>query len=188
MFGSEWQENVTGTNTELCGIPRVFYISRHTLWQPDAEFSLHLTGPYLHGETAWIRNNSIAPFPPLCFHSPPKCRKMKWKGMEKEGKIMWKNLQPSKEMFDIDIGLWRWSTEPNVCVCDKTGVNLSSDAESKDFSPSIDIMFYCCFPATASQTSIFSHLEAMTSSFHQAFFLENHPFGTGGRVCLWICL
>lgn len=82
---------------------------------------------------------------------PPKCRKMEWKGMEKEGKIMWKKLQPSKEMFDIDFGLWRWSTEPNVCVCDKTGVNLSSEAESKDFFPQhwhYVLLLFSCYSIT----------------------------------------
>lgn len=103
-----------------------FSTSLATLCDSQMQHSLYT---YLHGETAWIRNNSIAPFPPLRFHSPPKCRKMEWKGMEKEGKIIWKKLQSIKEMFDIDFGLWRWSTEPNVCVCDKTGVNLSSEAE-----------------------------------------------------------
>lgn len=98
MFGSEWQENVTGTNKELCGIPRVFYISRHTLWQPDAEFTLHLTGPYLHGETAWIRNNSIAPFPPLCFHSPHQ-NVERWNEREwrKKGKLCERNYSQAKK-------------------------------------------------------------------------------------------
>lgn len=41
--------------------------------------------------------------------------------------------------------------QPNVCVCDKTGVNLSSEAESI-FFPLADIMVYCCFPSTAPQT------------------------------------
>lgn len=81
------------------GIP---HLSPHSLWEPDVEFTLHLTSLYLHGESAWIRNNSIAGFH-LSVFIFPTCRKMEWKGMEKEEKIVWKKLQPSKEMFDIDL-------------------------------------------------------------------------------------
>lgn len=42
VFGSEWQENVTGTSTGLCGIPRVFPTSLATL-SAAARCRIHFT-------------------------------------------------------------------------------------------------------------------------------------------------
>lgn len=56
----------------------------------------------LNRETTWIRGTSITGFH-LSVFIYPTCGKMEWKGAEKEAKIMWKKLQPSKEMFDIDL-------------------------------------------------------------------------------------
>lgn len=78
-------------------------LSPRSLWQPDAKFTLHLTSPYFHGEIAWIRNSSIGGFRLSVFIFPTRKKKTKWKGMEKEEEIVWKTLQASKEMFDIDL-------------------------------------------------------------------------------------
>lgn len=174
MFGSEWQENVTGTSTGLCGIPRVFHISRHTLCDSQMQNSLY-TWPVLiymgrlheQGTIQLPDSTSLFSF----SQHTERCNEREW---GKKRKLCVRTAKQRNVWYRL--GLWRWSTEPNVCVCDKTGVNLSSKAESKDFFPQQTLCFTVVFPATASQTSIFSHLQAMTSSFHRVIFLEDRPF------------
>lgn len=124
-----------------------------------------------------IRNNSITGFH-LSVFIFPTCRKMEWKGMEKEEKIVWKKLQPSKEMFDIDLDC-EGGVQSQMCVFVIKQVwifHLRQKARIFFFFPRQDIMFYCCFPARASQTSIFSQLQAMTSSFHRVIFFGRPSF------------
>lgn len=86
------------------------HLSPHSVLQPDAEFNLHLTSPDLNGETAWIRSNSITGFHLSVFIFPT------WgKDGMKEEKIVWKKLQPSKEMFDINLD-WEDGVRSQMCV------------------------------------------------------------------------
>lgn len=154
----------------------------------------------LNRETAWIRGTSITGFH-LSVFIYPTCGKMEWKGAEKEPKIMWKKLQPSKEMFDIDLDC-EGGVHSQMCVFVIKQVNLSSEAESKDYFFLLADMFYCCFPARAPQPSIsptsmvWPH-PLIKSSFWKTILLiwilpkENvHTFiqATARRVCLWNAL
>lgn len=149
VFGSEWQENVTGTILYgLCGIPRVFHISRHTLCNSQMQNSLY-TGPVLiymgrlheQGTIQLPDSTSLFSF----SQHTERCHEREW---GKKRKLCERTAKQRNVWYRL--GLWRWSTEPNVCVCDKTGVNLSSEGESKDFFPPAEIMFYCfhCYSIT----------------------------------------
>lgn len=139
--------------------------------------------------------------PPLCFHLP-NMRKDGMKGSWERSENYVKEITAKQRNVWYRLGLWRWSTQPNVCVCDKTGVNLSSEAESKYDFFLLANMFYCCFPARAPQpsispTSIVCPHPFIRSSFWKTILLiwillkENvHTFiqATARRVCLWNAL
>lgn len=79
-------------------------------------------------------------------------------------------------MFDIDLDC-EGGVQSQTCVFVIKQVLISHlRQKTRIFFPQQDIMFCCCFPATASQTFIFSHLQGMTTSFHRVIVLEDCPF------------
>lgn len=165
VFGSEWQENVTGT-VQDCVASQGYSTSLATL-SVTARCRIHFTlerslftwGVCMNKEQF---NRRI---PPLCFHFPNMQKDgMKGNG-ERENCV--KEVTAKQRNVWYRLGLWRWSTEPNVCVCDKTGVNLSSEAESKDF-------FF--FPGKTLCFTVVFLLEHYKHPFSPSSKLWPHPF------------
>lgn len=175
VFGSEWQENVTGTILYgLCGIPRVFHISRHTLCNSQMQNSLY-TGPVLiymgrlHEQRTIQLPDSTSLFS-FSQHTE-RCNEREW---GKKRKLCERTAKQWNVWYRL--GLWRWSTEPNVCMFVIKQVWIFHLREKARIFFLQQTLCFTVFTATASQTSIFSHLQAMTSSFHRVIFLEDRPF------------
>lgn len=94
-------------------------------WRPAAEFSLHSPAPYIHWKTPWMRNNSITGLLTSVFISPA-CRKDGMEGRGEKKKSSERHYGKGSGNVWYAVGLWRWSVKSNVCVCDKTGMSLSS--------------------------------------------------------------
>lgn len=80
---------------------------------------------YLHGKTPRMRNNSITGFLTSVFISPA-CRKDGMEGRGEKKKSSERHYDKGGGNVWYAVGLWRWSAKSNVCVCDKTGMSLSS--------------------------------------------------------------
>lgn len=175
--------------------------SPHSLWQPDAEFTLHLTSPYLHGETAWTRNNSIAGFylSVSIFQHAERWNEREWR---KKKKCV-KEITAKQRNVWYRLGLWRW-VQSQTCVFVIKQVLISHlRKKNKDFFfPSKTLCFAVVFllqhhKHSFSPTSKVWPHPFIGSSFWKTVLLifillkkKVHEFirATGGRVCSWICL
>lgn len=111
VIGSEWQENVTGTSTGLCGIPRVFHISRRTLCDSQMQNSLY-TWPVLI-YMGRLQEQGTIQLPDSTSHFPI-IQKDVTKGNRERRENCVKE-QPTKEMFDIDLNC-EGGVQSQMCV------------------------------------------------------------------------
>lgn len=146
----------------------ISHLRASPLWRPSAEFSLHLTAPYLHRKAAWIKNNSITGFH-LCFHFPRMQKENERKGGRKWKKeIMWKKLQHRAGMFDIHLDS-EGGVQSQVCVyvCDGMGVTLSSEGKHRRNVWSSIVIILLCF-------LLFHVEEPKTTIFRKFPFFSYH--------------
>lgn len=124
VFRFEWQENVAGTSARsqrYSTSPRGLSVTASCGIQFTLDGSLFTQGDGVNKEQFNHRIPPLFSFSPCMQNDGIKGNR----GEREENHV--KQITAKQRNVWYGLGLWRCSVEPNVCVCDKTGVSLLSE-------------------------------------------------------------